>query len=496
MKKKILSIFLSLALIFVAIPFSNIKSVASEEDECSTYGHSYVEIYRLEATCETDGYIEYICQVCSGDSYQEPIPATGHSYAHLYTQDATCSQDGWSEYACMNCGNSYTDDFIPAYGCEMFASPQTPVGPFCDSYGFVEYKCDLCGKVVFTEELPPAGHSFGEWETIQYVTCAQEGINRRTCETCGETEEEIIPKNIDHAFEPIDFIPPTCISDGYMVIKCSICGFTDEIESGEISTGTEHSYSVTETVNATCFEDGYTKYTCKYCSDSYTKTITAKGSHSFGKWAITTAPTCTENGVQTRTCSVCDATETKVITAHGHNYSSEWTIEKPSTCTEMGIKSTVCTLCGAKLSETLQVADHNYGEMIYTTQPTCTQSQIGYHCCEDCGEVEYLQGYADHKFGDWVVTSLPNATLSGKKEHTCSVCGHTETEVIPPVEFALGDTSGDGVVDENDYNLIVEIATGTRTPTVEEMYAADINQDGTVDGFDVIYFDLILNNYI
>ena len=150
MKKKTLSIFLSLALIFSAVPFTSIVAFATG-DECSTYGHSYVEIYRLEATCETDGYIEYICQVCSGDSYQEPIPATGHNYAHLYTQDATCSQDGWSEYACMNCGNSYTDDFIPAYGCEMFASPQTPVGPFCDSYGFVEYKCDLCGKVVFTE---------------------------------------------------------------------------------------------------------------------------------------------------------------------------------------------------------------------------------------------------------------------------------------------------------------------------------------------------------
>ncbi len=238
MKKKILSIFLSLALIFSAVPFTSIIAFATG-GECSTYGHSYVEIYRLEATCETDGYIEYICQVCSGDSYQEPIPATGHSYAHLYTQDATCSQDGWSEYACMNCGNSYTDDFIPAYGCEMFASPQTPVGPFCDSYGFVEYKCDLCGTVVFTEELPPAGHSFGEWETIQYVTCAQEGINRRTCEVCGETEEEIIPKKLDHAFDEQEYVPPTCTSDGYLIMKCSICGFADTIEEYEATGHTD-----------------------------------------------------------------------------------------------------------------------------------------------------------------------------------------------------------------------------------------------------------------
>ncbi len=97
-------------------------------------------------------------------------------------------------------------------------------------------------------------------------------------------------------------------------------------------------------------------------------------------------------------------------------------------------------------------------------------------------------------------TSLEEIHVSGNIQticgYACSVCGHVETEVIPPVEFALGDTSGDGVVDQNDYNLIVEIANGTKTPSPEELYAADINQDGTVDGFDVIYFDLILNNYI
>ncbi len=71
------------------------------------------------------------------------------------------------------------------------------------------------------------GHSFGDWETIQYVTCAQEGIDRRTCTVCGVYEEEITPINPYHNFVVIEDVPATCISDGYQVMECDICFFTD-----------------------------------------------------------------------------------------------------------------------------------------------------------------------------------------------------------------------------------------------------------------------------
>lgn len=495
MFKVIISYLMSILMLFIPTfsTDSNVSNFQSKslEHDCTFDGH-VPGTTMFELNCEMEGMEYSNCVYCGELLILNYLPPAGHDYYEESRYVGSCTEYSSVTYCCSRCGDCYTEtsnslghDFEPWY----------IENATCGDNGYKIRYCNICGE--YEDALIPATgeHNFGEWEITQYATCAQEGKKEHTCEVCGKSEEETIPKKIDHAFEPVEYYPPTCISNGYEVIKCSICGLTDKIDS-EPSFGNEHSYSVTETVNATCFEDGYKKYTCKYCSDSYTETISANGSHTFGKWIITAVPNCTENGAQTRTCSKCSATETKAITAHGHNYSSDCKIEKEATCTETGLVSTFCTICGTKKTEEIPHIDHIYGEMIYQIHPTCTQPQIGYHFCVNCGEIEYLHGYAEHDFGDWVVTSLPNATLSGEKKHACSVCGHVETEVIPPVEFALGDTSGDGVVDQNDYNLIVEIANGTKMPTPEELYASDINQDGTVDGFDVIYFDLILNNYI
>lgn len=49
----------------------------------------------------------------------------------------------------------------------------------------------------------------------------------------------------------------------------------------------------------------------------------AKG-HSWGEWAVTTAPTCEAESVQSRTCSVCGASEEQTLPAIGHSWSA-WT---------------------------------------------------------------------------------------------------------------------------------------------------------------------------
>ena len=49
----------------------------------------------------------------------------------------------------------------------------------------------------------------------------------------------------------------------------------------------------------------------------------AKG-HSWGEWAVTTAPTCEAESVQSRTCSVCGASEEKTLPATAHSLGA-WT---------------------------------------------------------------------------------------------------------------------------------------------------------------------------
>lgn len=60
-----------------------------------------------------------------------------------------------------------------------------------------------------------------------------------------------------------------------------------------------------------------------------------------------------------------------------------------------------------------------------------------------------------------------------------------------------GDANGDGEINEADYDLLVKISSGNEKIKNNFMFdRCDLNGDGAVDGFDVIYLDLVLNSYI
>ncbi len=56
-----------------------------------------------------------------------------------------------------------------------------------------------------------------------------------------------------------------------------------------------------------------------------------------------------------------------------------------------------------------------------------------------------------------------------------------------------GDVNIDGKVDIEDYKTICNIATTNRTPDLVEKMVGDMDDDGAVDGIDVIILDLMLN---
>lgn len=57
-----------------------------------------------------------------------------------------------------------------------------------------------------------------------------------------------------------------------------------------------------------------------------------------------------------------------------------------------------------------------------------------------------------------------------------------------------GDADGDGKVTEDDYDLLVKIASATAKITDNYMlHRCDLNGDGAVDGLDALYLDLALN---
>lgn len=116
------------------------KFVSSEESHTE---HNYIS-YVTEATNNSDGYTEYICDVC-GDNYVE--------YTHNYeisVVPATCTSKGFTLHECKNCGDLYSDNEVPMLKhnyVETILKPATTT-----EQGEKQYKCSDCDNS-YTESI-------------------------------------------------------------------------------------------------------------------------------------------------------------------------------------------------------------------------------------------------------------------------------------------------------------------------------------------------------
>lgn len=65
---------------------------------------------------------------------------------------------------------------------------------------------------------------------------------------------------------------------------------------------------------------------------------------------------------------------------------------------------------------------------------------------------------------------------------------------IPIIDVDPGDLNNDGSVDINDYSMVKAYIAGTSQLTKTQMVAADIDNDGAVDAFDLFYINKMVNN--
>ena len=77
----------------------------------------------------------------------------------------------------------------------------------------------------------------------------------------------------------------------------------------------EHNY-VRQERPATCTQDGYVKYVCA-CGSSYNEAVYPALGHDWDSGTVTKEPTATETGVRTYTCTRCNATKTETVPATG-----------------------------------------------------------------------------------------------------------------------------------------------------------------------------------
>lgn len=137
-------------------------------------GHQYSEWNITKpATCSEIGEKVKVCALC-GDEVRTSISATGHQFGEWETEkEPNCIQEGNKKRVCNTCG-AVESESIPAHNyVESSRNDAT-----CESAGYIEYKCDRCGKKYKEAFGEAAGHNW------QSATCTAS----KKCKTCGKTD--------------------------------------------------------------------------------------------------------------------------------------------------------------------------------------------------------------------------------------------------------------------------------------------------------------------
>ena len=93
----------------------------------------------------------------------------------------------------------------------------------CESSGQQTWRCQLCNEII-QEEIPAAGHSFGEWKIITKASCEQSGVQSRTCQNCQKTETETVPAT-GHSYDAWKISRgATVLGEGEMRRSCQNTG--------------------------------------------------------------------------------------------------------------------------------------------------------------------------------------------------------------------------------------------------------------------------------
>ena len=153
--------------------------------------HTTETVNAKAATCGADGYTgDQYCTVCkqiveTGNA----IPATGnHTPETIAAVAATCTATGLTEGAkCSVCGTILTAQaVVNALGHDFVLTDSK--APACTADGYADYDCSRCDETKH-EVLKALGHDWSAWTVITPATDTENGLERRTCDRCGEVEE-------------------------------------------------------------------------------------------------------------------------------------------------------------------------------------------------------------------------------------------------------------------------------------------------------------------
>ncbi len=238
-----------------------------------------------------------------------------------------------------------------------------------------------CGDNTNTDDTPKecVEHTFGEWETETYGTCASDGLKIRECTVCGFEEEQVIEAG--HKWSEWQTVSElTCTQHGLKTRVCEVCTFEERDEKEAQG----HTWDEgTVTAEGDCVTDGVITYTCKAenCTETKEDPIKATGHEwsdwgydMFGEKTLILDPTCTEDGQWGSECKICGDPypESKPIPATGHKW-GDWDVV--GTCADGATRTRVCSVCKEEATETSAPGEH--ANVVYEGAKAPTREQDG-----------------------------------------------------------------------------------------------------------------------
>lgn len=324
----------------------------------ATGNHNYtieVEDTRIPSTCTEQGSVQMKCVCGEIKTVSLPVDKNNHSWSEngVVTKKSTCVSEGEITYSCKNNGCTGVDKRVLGIDAEAHKWDSGTVisSATCSSEGVVEYCCQYSSLHKRTEKAPKDNTVHKPSTEIRNsvdATCGKNGSYDTVtfcadCKTVLSSVTSVIPSTGEHNYvEEVagTKVPPTCISDGSVTMKCS-CGATKitklsqdknaHIPDSEgydcILCGKElkcrHSWTTEKVVTkeSSCIENGSKAIICTKCNEAKpgtAETIAAYGHDFVGEWKTVTNPTCQSEGVKIRVCRSCYDFETQSVKKLSH----------------------------------------------------------------------------------------------------------------------------------------------------------------------------------
>lgn len=366
--------------------------------------------------------------------------------ASLSTVYFSGTQEQWNQIT-VNSGNNALKNATVVFGHEHSFETTRISDATCTDTGLVKSACKECGFMSIVTESK-LGHDYKAVKTVA-PTCLTGGYTVYVCNVCGDSVNKDETAPVGHTYGLIVEIEADCERSGEGHKYCTVCKeeFYTEKETIPKLGHTSGSWIIDK--EADCENPGARHKECTRCNKTIEEQTIAKMGHKPDPWVLVQAATCSRPGKMQRTCTVCKkVVSTKTLPVISHT-PGEWIIDKAASCTENGARHKVCTACGVTVETGVISANgHSWGQWITDKEATCSEKGAEHSTCTKCGAVEKRTvGTVPHKArSEWETVVEPLCNRKGLEELKCKNCNAViESRAIPTINHV--DNDGDNICD-------------------------------------------------